>query len=200
MLQPFIPLLHDILPSSVGPCFLTIFRKQLRDPPTVLGIHDSFRSDFLHQIFHDGHPLPLLHLLLFCQLLLLALQTLQRVDPTDSFSAPSGFFASASTILISSTQSSGFLTQESPITDTFTQFASLRDSLVLAADYLVVLMAVHELLCVVARPHPSWSLRAALVQSRSHVHLPSILWIHVVCWDCSALLNTAQIPAETVVA
>ena len=65
---------------------------------------------------------------------------------------------------------------------------------------LVVLMAVHELLCVVARPRPSWSLRAALVQSRSHVHLSSILWIHVICSDCSALLHTAQIPAETVVA
>ena len=55
---------------------------------------------------------------------------------TDSFSAPSGFFASTSTILISSTQSSSFLCQESPITDMFTQFASLRDSLVLAVDYL----------------------------------------------------------------
>ena len=87
------------------------------------------------------------------------------------------------------------LSQESPITDMCTQFASLTDSLV-----LVVLMAVHELLCVVARPRPSWSLRAALVQSRSHVHLPTILWIHVVCTDCSALLHTAQIPAETVVA
>ena len=71
---------------------------------------------------------------------------------------------------------------------------------------LVVLMAVHESLCVVARPRPSWSLRAALVHSRSHVHLPSIcedvtyrsscslsLVIHVVCSDCAALLRTAQI-------
>ena len=63
-----------------------------------------------------------------------------------------------------------------------------------------MLWATCELLCVVARRHPGWSLRAALVQSRSHAHLPSILWIHVVCSDCSALLHTAQIPAETVVA
>ena len=55
---------------------------------------------------------------------------------TDSFSAPSVFFASASTILISSTHSSGFLSQESPITDMCAQSASLRDSLVLAVDYL----------------------------------------------------------------
>ena len=65
---------------------------------------------------------------------------------------------------------------------------------------LVLLMAIHESLCVVARSRPSWSLRAALVQSRSHVHLSSILWIHVVCSDCSVLLHTAQIPAETLVA
>ena len=55
---------------------------------------------------------------------------------TDSFSAPTAFFASASTILISSTQSSGFLSQESPITDMFTQFALFWDWLVLAVDYL----------------------------------------------------------------
>ena len=60
---------------------------------------------------------------------------------------------------------------------------------------LVVLTAIHELLCVSARPRPTWSLGAALVQSRSHVHLPSFLWIHIVCSDCSALLDTAQIPA-----
>ena len=29
MFQPFIPFLHGILPSCVGPCFLTILRKQL---------------------------------------------------------------------------------------------------------------------------------------------------------------------------
>ena len=77
--QPFISFLHGVLPSCVGPCFLTIFRKHLRDPPPVLGIHVSFRSNFLFQIFHDGHPLLLLDLLLFCLLLLLALQSLQIV-------------------------------------------------------------------------------------------------------------------------
>ena len=65
---------------------------------------------------------------------------------------------------------------------------------------LVLLMAIHESLCVVARLRPSWSLRAVLIQSRSHVHLSSVLWIHVVCSDCSVLLHTAQIPAETLVA
>ena len=65
---------------------------------------------------------------------------------------------------------------------------------------LVVLMAIHDSLCVVARPRPIWSLQASLVQSRSSVHLPSCLWIHVVCSGCSAQLHTAQIPAETVVA
>ena len=52
------------------------------------------------------------------------------------FGSPLGFFASASTILISSTQSSGFLSKEPPITDMFTQLASLKDSLVLAVGYL----------------------------------------------------------------
>ena len=113
---------------------------------------------------------------------------------------PSSFFASASTILISSTQSSGFLSQESPVTDMFHTVCFTQRLVGACCGLLVVLMAIHELLCVIARPHPSWSLRAALVQFRSHVHPPSILWIRVVCSDCSALLHTAQIPAETVVA
>ena len=53
---------------------------------------------------------------------------------------------------------------------------------------------------VVVRLRPSYSLRAALVQSHSQVHLPSILWTRVIYSDCSALPHTAQIPAETVVA
>ena len=40
--QPFIPFLHGVLQSCMGLCFLTIFRKHLCDPPTVLGIHASF--------------------------------------------------------------------------------------------------------------------------------------------------------------
>ena len=71
VLQPFVPFMHGISPSCVGPCLLTILREQLRDPPTVLAF----------QIFHDGHPLLLLRLLLFCQLFLLALQTVQIVFP-----------------------------------------------------------------------------------------------------------------------
>ena len=105
-------------------------------------------------------------------------------NSTDSFSAPSGFFDSAPRILVSSTQSSGFLSHGHAHAVCFTQ------RLVGACcGLLVVLMAIHELLCVVARPRPSWSLRAAPVQSRSHVHLPSILWIHVVCSACSVLLH-----------
>ena len=103
---------------------------------------------------------------------------------SDSFSAPSGFFASASTILISSTQSSGFLSQESPITDVFTQYATLRGSLVLAVDHLW--FSWRSMSCF-ASLHDS--IRAGCsepTQSRSHVQLPSIMWIHVVCSDCSA--------------
>ena len=40
--QPFIPFVQGVLPSCVGPRFLAIFRKHLRDPSTVFGIHASF--------------------------------------------------------------------------------------------------------------------------------------------------------------
>ena len=118
---------------------------------------------------------------------------------TDSFSAPSGFFASASTILISTTQSSGFLSQESPVTDMLTQFASLRNSLVLV-DYLWVSWRSMSCFASLHDRIRAGRTERLSFQSRSHVHLPSILWIHVVCSDCAALLHTAQIPAETVVA
>ena len=124
----------------------------------------------------------------------------QDTCSSDSFSAPSGFLASASTIIISSTQSSSFLSQESPNADVFTQFASLRDSLVLRVDHLS--FSWRSMSCFASLPDHIrvGRFRAALVQSRRHVHLPSILWIHVFCSDCSALLHTAKIPAETVVA
>ena len=113
------------------------------------------------------------------------------------------FFASASTILISSTQSSA-LSNESTITDVFTPHHGrvhticFTQKLVGVCCRLVVLVAVHQLLCVAARPHPNWSLR--FVQSRNHVHHPSFLWIRVVCSESSVLFHTAQIPTETVVA
>ena len=87
---------------------------------------------------------------------------------TDSFSAPSGFFASASTILISSTQSSGFLSQESPITDVFTQFASLRNSLVFGVDFLWFSWRVHELRrCTTASELVAPSRSRSVSQSRA---------------------------------
>ena len=51
MLQPFIPFLRGIIPSCAGPSFLTIPRKQHRDPSTALGIHASFRSNLSYQSY-----------------------------------------------------------------------------------------------------------------------------------------------------
>ena len=56
--------------------FSQSFASKCETHQRFFGIHSSFRSNFIYRIFHDGHPVLLLHLLLFCQLLLLALQTL----------------------------------------------------------------------------------------------------------------------------
>ena len=78
---------HDLLHNAHLSCFILrsshpvwvhAFSQSFASN-SVLGIHAAFSSNFLYQTFHDGHPLLLLHLLLHCRLLLLALQSLQLV-------------------------------------------------------------------------------------------------------------------------
>ena len=49
--QPFVPFMHNILPSCVGPRFFTVLCQQLRDPPSVPASILPFDLIFLMRAF-----------------------------------------------------------------------------------------------------------------------------------------------------